>query len=138
MFTFSLLLAAFATQCAFAAPNLVKRCTPSNSTSTPSSTNVTAVTGTLYYYVNAFYASCSQLQLPDTQVLQFALNLEYLESTFYSRGLSQFNETDFENAGFDSSVRERFVQISEHEATHVKLLQSVLGSDAPEPCNYTL
>lgn len=74
----------------------------------------------------------------DTQILQFAMTLELLENAFYTQGLSMFNESDFEAAGFPFWVRNRFEQIAEHEATHVDLLRSILGSDAPEACEYNL
>ncbi|THG99394.1 hypothetical protein EW026_g2949 [Hermanssonia centrifuga] len=117
MFTPSFILIALCSQLASAAPYVSKTLHSSDTSSWTSLTNSTTVN--------------------DTQIAQFALSLEYLESAFYSQGLSQFNDSDFQNSGFDPSVRERFVQIAEHEATHVVLLKSVLGSDAPQPCNYT-
>lgn len=123
MFAPTLFLVALGAQAALAAPNLVARwpslATNSTAANTTNSTNST-VGG-----VN------------DTQILQFALNLEYLESTFYAEGLATLNASAFQNAGFDPTVRERFVQIAEHEATHVLLLQDILGPDAPQPCNYS-
>ncbi|PSR74736.1 hypothetical protein PHLCEN_2v9615 [Hermanssonia centrifuga] len=117
MFTPSFILIALCSRLASAAPYVSKTLHSSDTSSWTSLTNSTTVN--------------------DTQIAQFALSLEYLESAFYSQGLSQFNDSDFQNSGFDPSVRERFVQIAEHEATHVVLLKSVLGSDAPQPCNYT-
>jgi rubrerythrin len=70
--------------------------------------------------------------------LAFALNLENLEVDFYTLTLSMFDDAAFAAAGFGSDVRGRFEQILEHEIVHVSLLQSVLGSSAPLPCNYTL
>lgn len=72
-----------------------------------------------------------------TQILQFALTLEHLESTFYAQGLSQFSEQDFCDAGFEPWVYGRFKQIGEHEASHVELLTSALGSDAVAACEYS-
>ena len=74
----------------------------------------------------------------DTQILQFALTLENLENAFYSEGINKFNESDFESAGFSSTIRQRFLQITEHERTHVEFIQGALGSAAPQPCNYSL
>ncbi|KAI0696342.1 ferritin-like domain-containing protein [Cytidiella melzeri] len=73
----------------------------------------------------------------DTQILQFALTLENLENAFYSMGLQQFNESAFEQAGYAPAIRQRFVQIMQHELTHVQFLQSALGDQAPQPCNYS-
>ena len=75
---------------------------------------------------------------PDTQVLQFALTLENLESTFYNQALDRFDEQAFANAGYEPWVRGRFEQIREHEQTHVEFLAKALGNDAPQPCTYDL
>lgn len=73
-----------------------------------------------------------------TEILQFALTLEHLESTFYSQGLSTYSQQDFVDAGLEPWVYGRFKQIGEHEASHVELLTSALGSDAVAACNYSL
>jgi len=72
-----------------------------------------------------------------TQVLQFALTLEHLESTYYSQFLSQFDDAAFTSAGFPDWVRGRFVQIGQHEFTHVATLESALGNDSVAACNYS-
>lgn len=73
-----------------------------------------------------------------TQVLQFALTLEHLESTFYNQGLEQFDSDAFAEAGFPDWVRGRFVQISQHESTHVTTLENALGNNSFPACNYSL
>jgi len=74
---------------------------------------------------------------PDqTNILQFALSLEYLESTFYSGALAQYDAQAFADAGFPSWVRGRFEQIAQHEQTHVTTLQNALGDQAPKACQY--
>ena len=55
--------------------------------------------------------------------LNFALTLEYLESEFYRRGLS-------ERGLIPNKYRTVFRQISKHEDAHVAFLQSALGSQA--------
>ncbi|KAH8111505.1 ferritin-like domain-containing protein [Phellopilus nigrolimitatus] len=72
-----------------------------------------------------------------TQILQYALTLEHLESTFYSEYLAKFDEPAFENAGFEPWVRGRFKQIAQHEAAHVGLLTDALGKDAVAACTYS-
>ncbi|KAK7001347.1 protein rds1 [Favolaschia claudopus] len=75
----------------------------------------------------------------DPQVLNYALTLEHLESTFYQQGLAKFSASDFKNAGFPDWVRGRFQQISDHEATHVSFLSTALttaGAEAVAPCEY--
>lgn len=74
----------------------------------------------------------------DTQILQFALTLENLENAFYSEGINKFNDSAFQSAGFSPEIRQRFVQIMQHERTHVEFLQNALGAEAPQPCNYSL
>ncbi|EKM57289.1 uncharacterized protein PHACADRAFT_208391 [Phanerochaete carnosa HHB-10118-sp] len=77
------------------------------------------------------------LSQTDLEVLAFAANLENLEVNFYTLALSTFNDTDFTNAGFPNGTRGRFQQILQHEQVHISLLQSILGSLTPQPCNYS-
>lgn len=76
--------------------------------------------------------------LNSTEVLQFALTLEHLESTFYQEALGKFDATAFEEAGFSAWVRGRFEQIGEHEQTHAAFLTEALGNDSVAACNYSL
>ncbi|OBZ76932.1 Protein rds1 [Grifola frondosa] len=74
--------------------------------------------------------------ITDTDILQYALTLEHLENAFYSGALEKFDEQAFADAGFDSWVHGRFVQIGQHEAEHVEFLKTALGSAATQPCTY--
>ena len=74
----------------------------------------------------------------DTEILQYALTLELLENAFYEEGLNKLNEQAFADAGYPPWVRARFVQIKEHERTHVDFLTAALGDKAPKACAYNL
>jgi hypothetical protein len=54
----------------------------------------------------------------------------------YKGMLAKFDAKAFKKAGFPSWVRDRFVQISEHEASHVAFLTGALGKDAVPACTY--
>jgi hypothetical protein len=58
-----------------------------------------------------------------TDVLNFALTLEYLEDEFYMMGLNA-------SGLIPSADRNIFLQISEHESAHVAFLKTALGSSA--------
>lgn len=73
----------------------------------------------------------------DTDILQYALTLEHLESKFYREALAKFDEKDFTDAGLPDFARKRFVQIGEHEKTHVDFLSTALGDIAVKPCEYS-
>ncbi|KAI0644422.1 ferritin-like domain-containing protein [Trametes meyenii] len=74
--------------------------------------------------------------VPDTDVLQFALTLEHLESAFYADALAKYDAQAFADAGFPEWVRGRYRQIGEQEAAHVKFLSTALGAQATKPCNF--
>lgn len=77
--------------------------------------------------------------LTDADILNFALVLEHLESTFYSQALSNFTESDFEKAGYASNIRANIEQISMDENQHVEFLTSALSAAGATPvskCSY--
>jgi len=66
-------------------------------------------------------------------VLNYALTLEHLENAFYRDGLDQFDDASFEEAGFVPEVRERLVEIGDHEQEHVDTLTQVISDLGGEP-----
>lgn len=72
-------------------------------------------------------------------VINYALTLEHIEATFYRLGLEQFAAADFEDLGYQASVRDRIVTIGDHEAQHVDALTAVveqLGGDPAMEAEY--
>ncbi|KAI9344855.1 ferritin-like domain-containing protein, partial [Zopfochytrium polystomum] len=75
----------------------------------------------------------------DLVVLQFALLLEQLESTFYQQGLTKFGADAFTAAGIPVAVRNQFQVILLDELTHVSFLQQVItkaGAVPNLPCTF--
>jgi hypothetical protein len=70
---------------------------------------------------NKAYARPTGVTSAITDVLNFALTLEYLESTYYSTGLNSSGLTP----SSDTTIMQ---QISKHEAAHVALLTSTINS----------
>ncbi len=83
----------------------------------------------------------------DLDILNYALTLEILEATFYEEGLDKFSDKDFEEAlgdeggsdkdeestpitnsrgGSARSIRDRIVEIGEHEQEHVEVLTQTI------------
>ena len=84
----------------------------------------------------AFQDSTPEAEAPfkdAVEVLNYALTLEHLESTFYREGLDALGPAAFEEAGFQTVVRENIVEIGAHEAEHVEVLTSVIESLDGEP-----
>lgn len=72
----------------------------------------------------------------DTQILQYALTLEHLENAFYNQSLSMLSTSDFENAGYNASTRDRIYAIGQDEASHVAFLTEALGNQSVPACTY--
>ncbi|KAJ3157625.1 hypothetical protein HDU89_000001 [Geranomyces variabilis] len=77
----------------------------------------------------------------DLFVLNYALTLEHLESTFYKTALAKFSAADFQAAGFDPAIRDQFLTVQSHEDTHVTTLTSVIeatfgAGNAVPACEY--
>ncbi|KAI5117338.1 hypothetical protein M0805_001943 [Coniferiporia weirii] len=77
------------------------------------------------------------VEISDDIILNFALTLEHIEVAYYTSGLALFDEAAFEAAGLPSFARGRFVQISENEQTHARVLTAAIGENATQPCNYS-
>jgi rubrerythrin len=74
----------------------------------------------------------------DIAVLNYALTLEHLEYAFYRDGLAQFDDAAFAAGGFPAGTRALFLQIRDHEQTHVDALtqtiQGLGGTPVAEAC----
>ncbi|KAJ1027800.1 hypothetical protein NDA13_003254 [Ustilago tritici] len=78
----------------------------------------------------------SDTRFNDTQILQYALTLEHLEANFYNQSLSKLSASDFEQAGYNASVRNQIYSIGRDEVSHVELLTTALGENAVPACTY--
>lgn len=83
--------------------------------------------------VLGFRAVAAQDFSGPVDVLNYALTLEHLESSFYRDSNAMFSEADFEDAGFDSAVYGRFKSIQQHESDHVDVLVSTISTLGGEP-----
>lgn len=87
--------------------------------------------------INAQY---DQLALEnDLEVLNYALSLEKLESTFHAQMLQRFTAQDFMNENFSSQAYNYLVIIGAHEMAHATLIEQTIvalnGEVAPN-CTY--
>jgi len=69
----------------------------------------------------------------DTEVLNYALTLEHLESAFYRDGLASIGSAGIVALGFQSGVFDFLSEIAAHEAAHVETLTKVVSSLGGQP-----
>lgn len=77
--------------------------------------------------------------ITDPDILQFALTLEWLETTFYQQGLQQVPQQQFLDLGLTQQQVADLAQQGKEEETHVQLLQGALaqkGVQPVQPCQY--
>ena len=83
-------------------------------------------------------ASMTPNQQNDINILNFALNLENTDSTFFSTFLAAFNSTGFTQAqfvaaGFNASVYTNLVQIASEEIAHAAILNATITALGGKP-----
>ncbi|MDF3076611.1 MAG: ferritin-like protein [Sphingobacteriaceae bacterium] len=71
-----------------------------------------------------------------TDVLNFALTLEYLEAEFYTQGTNSVRTATFTTQGQNAAALGALQQITKDENNHVAFLKSVLGSAAVAKPNF--
>ncbi|KAI0470825.1 ferritin-like domain-containing protein [Xylariaceae sp. FL0804] len=84
-------------------------------------------------------AAAAALGLTDPDILQFALTLEWLETTFYQQGFAQFGDDQFTALGLDATQLADLKAIGDSEGVHVTALQSAIaqaGFQPVQPCTY--
>ncbi|GAV07847.1 hypothetical protein RvY_17634 [Ramazzottius varieornatus] len=79
------------------------------------------------------------VHVSDVDVLQFALTVENLASTFYIQGLQKHPKEEFLNAGVKEADYDQIVRVRDNEAGHRDTLKAAiqkLGGTPNPPCQY--
>ncbi|KAF5006428.1 hypothetical protein FDECE_7188 [Fusarium decemcellulare] len=78
-------------------------------------------------------------EINDGVILNYALTLEHLEDKFYREGLANFTESDFADAGYDSTFYNNIKKVSSDETAHVDFITKALkaaGITPVQECTY--
>ncbi|SGY49042.1 BQ5605_C001g00731 [Microbotryum silenes-dioicae] len=73
------------------------------------------------------------VKVADLEIMNFALTLELMESSFFSQGVNRFKREDFETW---PKMYEHLQSIASQESDHVKALKKALGDHAVSACEY--
>ncbi|KAK2071727.1 hypothetical protein P8C59_006131 [Phyllachora maydis] len=77
--------------------------------------------------------------LTDIEILQLALTIEWLETSFYQQGFQKFSNQDFLNLGLSNEQVTDFINVGQDEQAHVTLLLNTIsqaGTQPVQPCTY--
>ncbi|KAF2094735.1 hypothetical protein NA57DRAFT_79904 [Rhizodiscina lignyota] len=84
-------------------------------------------------------SSAAAPALTDGDILQFALTLEHLESTFYAQAFQKFPDSDFMSLGLSQSQVDSLKSTGMTESTHVTTLTAAItqaGGMPVQQCQY--
>lgn len=68
----------------------------------------------------------SKRAVTDAEILNYALTLEHLETTFYAQGLQNYSQADFVSAGYADPFYDNLLRVASDEKEHVSFLTSAL------------
>jgi hypothetical protein len=72
----------------------------------------------------------------ETTVLNYILSIKYTSAAFYNTALKRFPASSFNGAGLTASVRGRYQQMADHEASQAEKLKKIIGNSAVTTCTY--
>ncbi|TEB21285.1 hypothetical protein FA13DRAFT_1819666 [Coprinellus micaceus] len=96
------------------------------------------IIGTTYPTDSTFH-SAAWYREQDIRLLNFALTLSHLSSSFYTSSLSRYSQQCFEEKGYEAWVRNRFEQIAQRAEVHVRFLEEAIrsaGGEVVGRCEY--
>ncbi|KAH6883645.1 ferritin-like domain-containing protein, partial [Coprinopsis sp. MPI-PUGE-AT-0042] len=64
----------------------------------------------------------------DIKILNLALSLSHLTSSFYNTSLSHLSRDDFISQGYEGWMYDRYCEINDHQVQHVWFLESAIGA----------
>ncbi|KAI1771865.1 ferritin-like domain-containing protein [Hypoxylon cercidicola] len=105
----------------------------------PAQPKLTSRQNHIYSLAKRQNAAAAALGLADVDILQFALTLEWLETTFYQQGFAMFSDDQFKALGLNDIQLADLKSIGSSEESHVGLLQSAIaqaGVQPVMPCQY--
>ena len=75
------------------------------------------------------------------RLLNLALVLEHVMQGMYNQSFANYTTEDWTAAGYPSYIRERYLQMQDHENSHAQILTDAVvkgGGDVIGACSYKL